>query len=352
MALTCFALLLAFNQVVIKVTNGGLQPIFFAGLRSAGAVICIYLWMRWRGIPLQFLKGTILVGIITGMVFAFEFMFLFIALDLTTVGRSGVIFYSMPLWLTILAHIFVDGDKLTAQKIAGLGFALAGVAWAILARDSGEANVWGDLAALGAAIGWAVTALLAKASPLSRVRPEMQLMWQVGVSAPILLIASLFYGDFIRDLAPIHLWGLAFQIVIVVSAGFIFWLYLLALALVDLSRQRRCLVQLLVAGAECWPRLAVARRRRRDQPYWRPHLGRHWDFVDQPTDKSKSLSVIGRSRCAGPLRYQTRPLRRTLPIAHCRRHALAKPARPPAQARPQLHEAPRSRCRDCAQRGE
>ena len=228
-ALTGFALLLAFNQVVIKVTNGGLQAIFFAGLRSAGAVICIYLWMRWRGIPLQFLKGTILVGIITGTVFAFEFMFLFIALDLTTVGRSGVIFYSMPLWLTILAHIFVDGDKLTAQKIAGLGFALAGVAWAILARDSGEANVWGDLAALGAAIGWAVTALLAKASPLSRVRPEMQLMWQVGVSAPILLIASLFYGDFIRDLAPIHLWGLAFQIVIVVSAGFIFWLWLLSI---------------------------------------------------------------------------------------------------------------------------
>lgn len=40
-ALTGFALLLAFNQVVIKVTNGGLQPIFFAGVRSAGAVICI-----------------------------------------------------------------------------------------------------------------------------------------------------------------------------------------------------------------------------------------------------------------------------------------------------------------------
>jgi len=38
-ALSSFALLLAFNQVVIKVTNGGLQPVFFAGVRSAGAVI-------------------------------------------------------------------------------------------------------------------------------------------------------------------------------------------------------------------------------------------------------------------------------------------------------------------------
>lgn len=228
-ALTGFALLLAFNQVVIKVTNGGLQPIFFAGVRSAGAVICIYLWMRWRGIPLQFPPKTVLFGIITGTVFALEFMLLFIALDLTTVGRSGVIFYSMPLWMAILAHVFVAGDRLTMRKALGLGFAISGVAWAILARDSGEANIWGDLAALGAAIGWAVTALLAKASPLNKVCPEMQLMWQVGVSAPILLIASLFYGDLIRDLAPIHLWGLAFQIVVVVSAGFIFWLWLLSI---------------------------------------------------------------------------------------------------------------------------
>ncbi|MBE0414735.1 MAG: EamA/RhaT family transporter, partial [Yoonia sp.] len=53
-ALTGFAILLAFNQVVIKITNDGLQPVFFAGLRSAGAVICIWLWLRWRGIPLRF----------------------------------------------------------------------------------------------------------------------------------------------------------------------------------------------------------------------------------------------------------------------------------------------------------
>ncbi|MCO4848387.1 MAG: DMT family transporter [Yoonia sp.] len=228
-ALTGFAFLLAFNQVVIKVTNGGIQPVFFAGLRSAGAVLCVYAYMRWRGIPLQWTKGTKRWGAITGAVFAFEFLCLFIALDLTTVGRSGVIFYSMPLWLAILAHIFVAGDVITPQKAVGLAFALAGVAWAILSRDEGTANIWGDLAALGAALGWAITALLAKASPLSKVRPEMQLMWQIGVSAPVLLVASLFFGDLIRDLAPIHLWGLAFQIVIVVSAGFVFWLWLLSI---------------------------------------------------------------------------------------------------------------------------
>ncbi len=228
-ALAGFALLLAFNQVVIKVTNGGLQPVFFAGLRSAGAVICIYFWMRFRGIELQWTAGTRLAGFVTGVIFGAEFLCLFVALDLTTVGRSGVIFYSMPVWMALLAHVFLPQEQMSGRKALGLMFAVSGVAWAIFRRGEGEANVWGDLAALGAAWGWAATAMMAKASPLSRVRPEMQLFWQVLVSAPLLLIASLFFGDLVRDLQTIHLAGLLFQIVIVVSAGFVFWLWLLSI---------------------------------------------------------------------------------------------------------------------------
>ncbi len=228
-ALTGFALLLAFNQVVIKVTNGGLQPVFFAGLRSAGAVLCIWLWLRWRGIPLRFEKGTRAAGFAVGCVFAFEFLCLFVALDFTAVSRASVIFYSMPVWLAIMAHFAMPDDRVTPLKALGLGLALAGVAVAILTRDDGAGSLWGDLAALGAAVGWALTALLAKASSLSRVRPEIQLMWQVGVSAPILLVAALFFGPFIRDLEPVHIAGLLFQIVVVVSAGFIFWLWLLSI---------------------------------------------------------------------------------------------------------------------------
>lgn len=228
-ALTGFALLLAFNQVVIKVTNGGLQPVFFAGVRSAGAVICILLWMRWRGIPLRFEPGTRVAGVIVGCLFAFEFLCLFMALDLTAVSRASVIFYSMPVWLAIMAHFVMPDDKITPLKATGLSFALAGVALAILARDDGAGSIWGDLAALGAAFGWAGIAIMAKASPLARVRPEIQLFWQVAVSAPILLIAALFFGPLIRDLEPIHIAGLLFQIVVVVSAGFIFWLWLLSI---------------------------------------------------------------------------------------------------------------------------
>ena len=190
-SLTGFALLLAFNQVVIKVTNEGLQPVFFAGVRSAGAIACIWLWLRWRGIPLRFEPGTRGAGFLIGCVFAFEFLCLFVALDLTAVSRASVIFYSMPVWLALMAHFVLPDDRITPLKALGLGLALGGVALAILTRDDEVGSIWGDLAALGAAISWASAAMLAKASSLSRVRPEIQHFWQVAVSAPILLIAAL-----------------------------------------------------------------------------------------------------------------------------------------------------------------
>ena len=42
-------------------------------------------------------------------------------------------------------------------------------------------------------------------------------------------LAAPFFGEFIRDLQPIHLWGLAFQIVVIVTLGFAFWLWLLSI---------------------------------------------------------------------------------------------------------------------------
>ncbi len=225
-----FSVLLGFNQVVIKVVNGGLQPVFFAGLRSLGVIFCVWLWIRLRGRKLDFKPGTIRAGILMGVVFAFEFICLFMALDLTSVTRTTVIFYSMPVWLAIAAHFLMPGERITPVKAAGLLMAFAGVSWAIISRGSGgEGSLTGDLFALGAAFGWAGITLVARATRLSEVRAEMQVFWQVLVSAPILLAVAPLFGPLVRDLAPIHLWGLGFQIVVVVSAGFIFWLWLLSI---------------------------------------------------------------------------------------------------------------------------
>ncbi len=228
-ALIAFSLLLAFNQVVIRVVNDGLQPVFFAGVRSVGAIFCMWVWFAIRGRSIGLMRKHVFFGLITGGLFAMEFIFLFIALDLTTVSRTSILFYTMPLWLALMSHFLLPGGHITPTKAVGLILAFLGMVVAISWRgEGGDVSLLGDLLAVGAAIGWAGVALIARTG-LQDLSPDRQLFWQVLVSAPILLFASLFFGPFIRDLEPIHLWGLAFQIVIMVSAGFTFWFWLLSI---------------------------------------------------------------------------------------------------------------------------
>ena len=226
-----FSVLLGINHVVIKVVNSGIQPVFFCGLRSLIAALFIFLWMKYRRIPITFSKSNLKISILAGSIFALEFLCLFLALDYTTVIRNAIIYYSMPLWLSLLAHFILPNERMTKTKLIGLLLAFLGVVWAILSKDynNQEYTLFGDLCALGGAIGWAGIILLARGSSFSRIKPEMQLLWMTIVSSPLLIFGSLFFGDLIRDFQIIHVWGLLFQSIIVVAIGFIFWLWLLSI---------------------------------------------------------------------------------------------------------------------------
>ena len=230
-ALTAFALHLAFNQVVIKVTGGGFGPVFPAGVRSAGAVLVLLLllllWMYLRGVSLRIPRVALPWAVLSGLLFAFEFVCLFTALDLTTVSRTSVIFYSMPLWLALASTVLLPEERLTRRKLMGLALAFSGVVVALSDRSGGHVSWAGDMLALCSALAWGGIALLVRVSPLAHVPPEQQLISQVAVSAPILLLMAPFFGPLVREIAPIHIAGMVFQIIAVGSFGYLAWFWLM-----------------------------------------------------------------------------------------------------------------------------
>ena len=226
-ALTAFALNLALNQVVVKVSNGGCQPVFMAALRSVGAGMVLVIWMKARGVPLRLPRASAWAGVLSGTLFAVEFILLFNALDLTTVSRASILFYAMPIWLALASHVLLPGERLSALRVLGMALAMGGVILAVADRGSGQASLLGDLLAIGAGMCWAGIALCVRITPLSAVPAAQQLLWQLLISAPLLLVAALFFGDLIRDLEPIHIAGLIYQILAIASFGFLFWFWLL-----------------------------------------------------------------------------------------------------------------------------
>jgi drug/metabolite transporter (DMT)-like permease len=230
-ALIGVTLLLAVNQIIVKEVNTGLQPVFFAGLRSALAVVFVWAWLQYRGLWGRVRWSDLGPGLAIGTIFAAEFLCLFMALDLTLISRASIIFYSMPVWMGLLAHFYLPGERLTKLRGLGLLLAFGGTALAIVQGSKGgvgAGNLWGDLLALGGAWGWAGTAFLARKTRLREAGPEAQLFWMVLVSAPILLIVSPLFGPLLRDPQPLHWLGLLFQASVVVAGGFISWLWLLS----------------------------------------------------------------------------------------------------------------------------
>ena len=222
------ALLLAFNQVVIKVTSDGFGPVFQAGLRSGFGTFVLLIWLKFRGVAFTLPAGAMTWGVVNGVIFAFEFISIYIALDLTTVARASVLFYSMPVWLALAAHVLLPGERLGGLRIPGLLLAMGGVALALADRGGGQVSLWGDLLALAAALFWAAIALVMRLTPLSRAVPEMQMFVVVAVSAPVLLLLSPLFGDLLRAPGPLHLAGLAFQSVFVVAFGYMLWAVMIA----------------------------------------------------------------------------------------------------------------------------
>ena len=222
--------LLGLNQVLIKMVNAGMQPVFQAGLRSACAIIPILLFALLMHRKLSVKDGSFPYGLACGLIFSLEFVVLFLALDYTSVARVSVLFYTMPVWFTIAASFLLPGESLTSSRIVGLTLAVCGIALAMFDRvgDGTEGRLLGDVLALCASVCWAAIALMCRATPLKKSSPEMQLLYQLTVSAMVLLPLSFLFGEQLREMTTTLAWIFAFQVIVVVAFGFSLWFWILS----------------------------------------------------------------------------------------------------------------------------
>lgn len=215
------------NQVAIKVSNAGFNPMLGVFVRAAGGGVLVFLWCRWRGIALFARDRTLWPGLAAGALFGFEFVLIFAGLEFTSAARSALMVNTMPFWMLIGGH-FLLGERITARKLAGLVLAFAGVVL-IFSDDlsiPGPNAIWGDLLCLLAGVLWAATVLLVKASRLSRASPEKTLLYQLSVSTLIALPLIPLYGPLLREVTALATASLVFQTVFVVAFTYVLWFWL------------------------------------------------------------------------------------------------------------------------------
>lgn len=215
-----------FNQVATKLAIHDITPLTQATIRSVVAALLIACWCKLRHIPIFTRDGTLLAGVMSGVLFSGEFILIYQGLVYTTATRGTLFLYLAPFFVVLGTRIVLPVDRFHPAQWLGLALSFAGMvlAFGLPTPAVDPRQMLGDVMMVGAAIFWAATTLLTKASSLSRVSAEKMMLYQLVVSAPIIAAAAWLVGERLPQ-APsaLALGALAYQTVWVVSITFVIW---------------------------------------------------------------------------------------------------------------------------------
>jgi drug/metabolite transporter (DMT)-like permease len=219
-----------FQQVAIKLAAHDVSLVMQAGIRSMVAAVLLLAWAWMRGIALFRRDGTLLAGVVAGLLFGGEFVFIYAGLGHTSASRMIVFIYLAPVVAALGLHLFVRGERLVRGQWLGVLLSFAGVVLAFANGFSAghDATLLGDLFGVIGAVLWAATTVLVRASKLARVTATKTLFYQLAVSALMLPVASALMGEpGVVALTPLALASLAYQGVIVAFASYLAWFWML-----------------------------------------------------------------------------------------------------------------------------
>lgn len=222
------ALAWGIGHVAAKLAAPGLSLVFQAGLRSVIATVLLLAWCVHRNVPLWQRDGTLALGLLSGLLFAVEFLFSFSGLARTDAARMVVFVYLQPCLSALVLHFLVPQERLTARQGAGIAVAFVGVALAFgdgLLSDRG--TLLGDFFGVMAALFWAALTVLVRATKLGAASPAKVLFYQLAVSGPPLLVASWMLGEpGVVQLTPTVVAAFAYQCIVVAFISFLAWFWL------------------------------------------------------------------------------------------------------------------------------
>lgn len=220
------------QQVTIKWAATDIAPVMQAAIRSGIAAALVGLLMCWRGGWEGLLQGTLGAGLLTGTLFALEFLFIALGLQYTTASHMSVFLYTAPIFSALGLHFLLPSERLRPLQWLGVAVCFGGIAVAFggglsWAEMDGR-MLLGDAFGLLAGMSWGATTVAVRGTRLSEAPPSLTLFYQLFVACAGLLLIALFSGQFgeVRW-TPVSTASVLFQGVVVSFASYFCWFWLL-----------------------------------------------------------------------------------------------------------------------------
>jgi drug/metabolite transporter (DMT)-like permease len=157
-------------------------------------------------------------------------------MGLATVGllwlsaaEAATLAYTMPVWAALLAWPIL-GERPSLTKLFALALGIGGVVILFAGRglDVGLAKLPGMLLLLGAAMLFALGAVLAKRYPLP-MHPVAAMVWQVGLGClPLLLLSPFLETVRLDELSPLGWFLMGWMAIVALGIAYLAWFGALA----------------------------------------------------------------------------------------------------------------------------
>lgn len=222
-----------FQQVALKAAAPDMAPVFQVALRSAVAALAVFALVLWRGEAGAIRAGTWKPGLVAGVFFALEFLFVGEGLRFTSASHMAIFLYTAPVFAALGLHLKLPEERLAPAQWIGIAVAFAGVVTAMAGRGAGVAEpsgrmMWfGDLLGVAAGLSLGATTLTIRFTRLSETPATVTLLYQLLAAFGLLLAVSLLSGQTRIAPTPVLLSSLAFQTIVVSFASFLAWFALL-----------------------------------------------------------------------------------------------------------------------------
>lgn len=231
--MTLLCILWAFQQVVIKAAAVDVSPVLQICLRSGISAVLVIALMRWRREPLNLADGTWRPGLVVGLLFALEFLFLGEALRYTTASHAAVFLYTAPIFAAIGLHWRLPEERMAVPQWVGIALAFVGIAIAILGAKQNTPTptspnmLLGDVLAVIAGFLWGATTVVIRCTRLSSTAPSKTLLYQLVTAFIILGVATSLLGQTSFRSTPLAWSSIMFQGIVMSFGTFLAWFWLL-----------------------------------------------------------------------------------------------------------------------------
>ena len=218
-----------FNQITAKYALIEIPPLTQAALRSLFGTLLFGAFALYRKPNLLVRDGTIVGGLLCGLLFGLEFVVLFLGLQWTSASRAILFLYSAPLFVAHGLRFVAPEERLTRLQWMGLALSFVGLAVGLGVATISREQFLGDFCSLLAGALWGGTTLVVKGTRLRHAAPEKVLLYQLAVSVFILGAGAILLREpFPTHVSPLVAFSFAYQTLWIVCITFFLWFWLIS----------------------------------------------------------------------------------------------------------------------------